>query len=55
MASSITKKDLIKKKRKSSECHMEGKHFCDCLIRNIRKWLGRKRYGKENIQEEKFV
>lgn len=46
----ISKKDLEKKKRKKSETHMEGKYFCDCSTRNIRKWIGKKRFGAEDVE-----
>lgn len=42
----MTKKELMKKKRKKDETHFEGKYFCDCRIRNIRKWLAFKRGGQ---------
>jgi len=41
----MSKKELVKKKRKKEETHKEGKYFCDCRIRNIRKWLAFKRGG----------
>jgi hypothetical protein len=41
----ISKKKLRQKKRSGEEAHYEGKYFCDCRIRNYRKWLGKKLYG----------
>lgn len=42
-------KQMPKKKLKIREdCgHWEGKYWCNCRIRNIRKWLGVKLYGRE--------
>jgi hypothetical protein len=44
-------KQLPKKKmqlKKREDCgHFEGKYWCDCRTRNIRKYLGIKRYGRE--------
>jgi hypothetical protein len=35
--------------KKRSDCgHFEGKYWCDCRTRNIRKWLGMKRHGITN-------
>lgn len=46
--SQITKKSYIKKKANPKEAsHWEGKHFCNCKTRNIRKWLAIKKYGHE--------
>ena len=43
----MTKNRFVKKKTNRKEAtHMEGKHFCDCRIRNFRKWLGVKLYGQ---------
>jgi len=35
------------KKAKGENAHFEGKYFCGCKTRKIRKWLGIKRYGKK--------
>lgn len=44
MTPQMSKKDFHKKARKSKDdSHWESKHFCDCRIRNKRKWLGAKR------------
>ena len=44
----ISKKDLLKKKyRIGVIAHREGKFICNCLIKNYRKWLGQKKYGKQ--------
>ncbi len=45
----ISKKDYHNRKPKPDDSHWEGKYFCDCRTRNIRKWIGRKRYGNEEI------
>ena len=43
----LSKKKYVKKKgRIGVNVHREGKHFCDCLTRKFRLWLGMKRYGK---------
>ena len=42
----MSKKDFIKKKPHREDGHWEGKFWCDCRIRNRRKWLGR--YAKQN-------
>ena len=43
----LSKKKYSKKKgRIGVNVHREGKHFCDCLTRKFRLWLGVKRYGK---------
>jgi hypothetical protein len=47
MGKQISKKALTSKKRKGEDAHFEGKWFCDCCVRNKRKWLGLKRYGRE--------
>jgi len=39
----LSKKKLTKPRK---DCgHWEGKYWCNCRTRNIRKWLGVKRYG----------
>jgi len=39
----ISKKDLSQKKGKIGErYHLEGRHRCDCLVRNFRRKLGLK-------------
>lgn len=43
----ISKKDLNKKKPGKEEGHWEGKFWCNCRIRNIRRWLGLKRWNKD--------
>lgn len=43
----ISKKEYINKKSPKDASHWEGKYFCDCRTRNIRKWLAFKKYGKE--------
>lgn len=44
----LSKKDFHKKKPDYEEDgHSEGKYFCDCRVRNRRKWLGVKKYGKD--------
>lgn len=41
----ISKKKFEKKKLKNKDAvHWEGKHYCDCKVRNFRKWIGEKRY-----------
>ena len=46
-AMQMTKRDFIKKRSNKKEAtHMEGKFFCDCRVRNFRKWLGVKLYGQ---------
>lgn len=46
MSKQLSKKKYQKKKGNLKEIgHFEGKYFCDCRTRNIRKWLGVKRYG----------
>ena len=48
-----SKKTLEKKKGKPGETiHMEGKCRCDCLVRNYRKWLGKKRGKHLETQPE---
>jgi len=47
----LTKKDLYKKKATAEEGHWEGKHFCNCRTRNIRKWLAKKKYGDTEKQQ----
>lgn len=49
-------KQLEKKKlKKRPDCgHYEGKFWCDCRTRNIRKYLGIKRYGKEFYTKDAF-
>lgn len=40
----MTKKDFYKKRKKNKDaCHWEGQFYCDCRVRNYRKWLGFKR------------
>lgn len=46
----MTKKDYIKKKASKEASHWEGKYFCDCRTKGIRKWLGVKR--GDNLREE---
>ena len=41
----LSKKNHSKKRPKGDNAHWEGKYFCDCRVRNIRKWLGIKFYG----------
>lgn len=42
----LSKKKYFKKKgRIGVDIHREGKFYCNCLTRNFRKWLGKKRYG----------
>lgn len=42
----LSKKKYSKKKgRIGVDIHREGKSYCNCLTRNFRKWLGKKRYG----------
>lgn len=50
----LSKKDYILKKASQKEAtHWEGKHFCDCRTRNIRRWLGVKLYGhRERLNPE---
>jgi hypothetical protein len=40
-------KQLAKKKLKNrKDCgHWEGKYWCNCMTRNIRRWLGVKMFG----------
>jgi len=48
----LSKKDYLKKKANLKEAsHWEGKYFCNCRTRNIRKWLGVKRYGYLDLEE----
>lgn len=42
----LSKKDFAKSKPQPDEGHWEGKYWCNCRIRNKRKWLGMKKYGK---------
>jgi hypothetical protein len=44
----ITKKELTKKKPTKEEGHWEGKWWCNCRIRNIRKWLALKKWSKSD-------
>jgi len=47
----VTKKDLDKKKPFNRDLgHWEGKYWCNCRVRNYRKWLGVKKYGHEEIK-----
>lgn len=48
----ITKKEAAKKKPKKDEGHYEGKWWCNCRMRNIRRWLGLKKWGK-NVDERR--
>ena len=42
----LSKKDHQKKKpNRREEGHFESKYWCDCMTRNYRRWLGKKRYG----------
>ena len=41
----LSKRNYIKRKHDKDQSHWEGDYFCDCRTRNIRKWLGFKRYG----------
>jgi hypothetical protein len=48
----LSKKDHYKKKKyHPEEGHFEGKHWCNCKTRNIRRWFGLKKYGM--IDEER--
>jgi hypothetical protein len=43
----LSKKKYIKKKANKKEAsHWEGKVFCNCKTRNIRKYLGYKLHGQ---------
>jgi len=49
----ISKKELGKKKpNRREEGHWEGKYWCNCLVRNYRKWLYRKKYGPREISPQ---
>ncbi len=47
----LSKKDHIKKKQTKDEGHWEGKHWCNCMTRNFRRWLGKKRCGSKDIKD----
>lgn len=47
----LTKKEFSKRKHQPDEGHYEGKHWCNCRTRNKRKWLGKKKYGKETFMQ----
>ncbi len=44
---SVSKIDYMKRKPERDDGHWEGKYWCDCRLRNKRKWLGLKKYGPE--------
>lgn len=46
-----TKKELGKHAKVTAYCHSEGKHWCDCLTRGYRHWLGIKLHGTEDIDD----
>jgi hypothetical protein len=40
----LSKKDHYKKRKNhAEEGHWEGKYWCNCKTRNIRRWFGKKR------------
>lgn len=43
-----TKNFLYKKKPKKDHGHWEGKYWCDCKVRNYRKWLWKKLRGNDD-------
>lgn len=43
----ISKKEHNKKKPTDDEGHYEGKYWCNCRIRNYRRWLGKKKFGDQ--------
>jgi hypothetical protein len=45
-----TKKYLYSAKPKKDHGHWEGKYWCDCKVKNYRKWLAKKLWGK-NVNE----
>ena len=45
----LSKKDYAMIKPTREDSHWEGKHFCNCRTRNIRRWLGVKRYGHNDV------
>lgn len=47
----LSKKDYDKMKPRKDCGHWEGKYWCDCKTRGIRKWLGVKRYGHDEEEE----
>ena len=51
----ISKKDLYKKIKKNKDAsHWEGKWFCDCRVRNIRKWLAAKRGLTKDLDDRLY-
>ena len=49
----LSKKDHSKKKGTPEEGHPEGNSWCNCRTRNYRYWLGVKKYGHQEQEEEK--
>lgn len=48
----LSKKDHSKKKGTKEQGHLEGNSWCDCRTRNYRHWLGIKKYGHHELEEE---
>ncbi len=51
-AKSVSKRAYMKRKPRPEEGHWEGKYWCNCRTRNIRKWLSKKKYGHEEEASE---
>jgi hypothetical protein len=47
MVKQISKKEHNQKKPTPDEGHPEGKFWCNCRIRNYRRWLGKKKFGNQ--------
>ncbi len=47
----LSKKDLSKKKGNKEIGHLERRYWCDCKVKNYRKWLGVKKFGHKKINE----
>jgi hypothetical protein len=54
----LSKKDLYKRSNsyfiKKGLVHREGKYLCDCLVKKYRSWLGKKKYGYEQMRPSDF-
>ena len=49
----MSKKTFQKKRvRRKDSIHWEGDYFCDCRVRNLRKWLGVKLHGQSERLNE---
>lgn len=54
----LTKKKFLKKKPHPEDGHREGKHWCNCRVRNRRAWLARKSSSMiwwDNIEDCMYV